>query len=153
MTVSHPDLATFQGHLDTSALGGAGFASQRTRDPQLWDLAGFEALVLALDLGLTPSDGKTFTLVLKDTVLPRRPDGREQSTTSWEYDFVVPAEPAASGGGSGGGRVVVMPLADFKPTYRGKPAPDAEPLDLSAVRRISFMMRRCDLLSSGLRPT
>lgn len=121
--------AEFSGHLDITALGGAGFASQRTVDdfPPL-DLSGYEALVLDIASG----DGKKYTVTLKDEVLPRRPDGRDQSTVSWEYDFVAGAEPGK----------VVIPFRDFKPTYRGRSKPDAEPLDLSSVKRMSFMMRR-----------
>lgn len=83
------------------------------------------------------ADGKKYTITLKDEVLPKRPDGREQSTVSWEYDFVVDA-----GAGTGGSSKVVIPFTSFEPTYRGKPKPDAEPLDLKNVRRFSFMMRR-----------
>lgn len=84
-------------------------------------------------LDIARADAKKYTVTLKDEVLPKRPDGREQSTVSWEYDFVV---------GDATGAKVVIPLADFEPTYRGRPKPDAEPLDLKNVRRVSFMMRR-----------
>lgn len=138
MTVSRAGAATraeFSGHLDISALGGAGFASQRTVDDLCcWDLSGRHAL--ALDVA--GADDKRYTLVLKDTILPRRDDGREQSTVSWEYDLTV----GAVGEKQGSSRTVVMPLADFQPTYRGRPRPDATPLDLSRVKRITFMMRR-----------
>lgn len=127
--------AEFSGTLDIKTLGGAGFASQRTVDEAVgspWDLSGYDALVL----DVARADGKRYTVTLKDEVLPRRPDGREQSTVSWEYDFVVQAE---EGGARG---KVVIPFADFEATYRGRPKEDAEPLDLGNVRRISFMMRR-----------
>lgn len=129
--------AEFSGHLDITALGGAGFASQRTADGVAgWDVSAYNALVL----DVARADSRRYTLTLKDEVLPRRPDGRDQSTVSWEYDFV--------GGDGGGGSTagdstrVVIPFGEFKPTYRGKPKPDAEPLDLKNVKRISFMMRR-----------
>ncbi|KAJ9151274.1 Complex I intermediate-associated protein 30 [Pleurostoma richardsiae] len=126
--------ATFSGHLDISTLGGAGFASQRTRDSGLeWDLSGYDAIVL----DVAEADGKRYTLTLKDTVLPRRGDGREQSTVSWEYDFVCGDSTTAGEGAE----KVVMRLVDFRPTYRGKPKPDAKPLDVRHVKRISFMMR------------
>jgi hypothetical protein len=38
-------------------------------------------------LDVVKSDGKKYTLTLKDELLPKSPDGREQSTISWEYDF------------------------------------------------------------------
>lgn len=117
--------------MDITALGGAGFASHRTVDnfPEL-DLSGYDALVL----DIAKSDFKKFTLVLKDTVLPKRLDGREQSTVSWEHDFDCP--------GDGGGGRVVMNLNDFKATYRGRPKPDAEPLNTGGIKRIAIMIRR-----------
>lgn len=131
-----PSQAEFSGNLDITALGGAGFASQRTGDGAPgWDLSGYDALVL----DVARADARKYTLTLKDEVLPRRPDGRDQSTVSWEYDFVVKG--AAAGGGDGSTRVVI-PFGEFQPTYRGKPRPDAEPLDLKNVKRFSFMMRR-----------
>ncbi|KAI0601952.1 CIA30 family protein-like protein [Biscogniauxia sp. FL1348] len=117
--------ARFHGRLDITALGGAGFASQRSPDGQPWDLSGYQAL----RLGVNQSDGKKYTLILKDEILPRRPDGREQSTVSWEYDFICQR-----------GELDIS-FEDFKPTYRGRAKPDAKPLDLTSVKRISFMMR------------
>lgn len=133
--------AEFSGHLDITALGGAGFASQRTPDGAPgWDLSGRGTLVL----DVARADGREYTVTLKDEVLPKRPDGREQSTVSWEYDFVVAAGACGGDddGSSSGSHRVVIPFEDFKPTYRGKPKPDAEPLDLTDVKRFSFMMRR-----------
>lgn len=128
--------AEFSGHLDITALGGAGFASQRTVDDVLpWDVSAYDALVL----DVARADSKKYTLTLKDEVLPRRPDGRDQSTVSWEHDFVVPP---ASDAGAGASSRIVIPFGAFQPTYRGRPKPDAEPLDLSSVKRMSFMMRR-----------
>lgn len=127
--------AKFSGHLDITALGGAGFASQRTADDVPgWDVSGYDVLVL----DVARADARKYTLNLKDEVLPRRPDGRDQSTVSWEYDFVV----GDGEGSTAGSTRVVIPFGDFKPTYRGKPKPDAKPLDLKNVKRISFMMRR-----------
>lgn len=81
-------------------------------------------------LKLGESDGKKYTFNLKDESLPKRPDGREQSTVSWEYDF------------DGKKKDIFIPWSDFKPTYRGKPKADAEPLNLENVQRIGLMMRR-----------
>ncbi|PSR76446.1 complex I intermediate-associated protein 30-domain-containing protein [Coniella lustricola] len=119
----------FHGTLDITALGGAGFASQRTVDdfPSL-DLSHYESIVL----GVRHSDGNKYTVTIKDEVLPKRPDGREQSTISWEYDFTPRASMSST---------VYIPFNAFKPTYRGRPKPDADPLDLKNVKRISFMMR------------
>lgn len=90
-------------------------------------------------LDVAHGDGKKYTVTLKDEILPRRPDGREQSSISWEYDFIVPGSTDQS---SGGPLVVAIPFTSFQPTYRGRPKPDANPLDLKNVKRISFMMRR-----------
>ncbi|KAI0168977.1 NADH:ubiquinone oxidoreductase complex I intermediate-associated protein 30 [Hypoxylon sp. FL1284] len=122
-------VASFRGDLDITALGGAGFASQRTVDPQSWDLYDYHGLLL----DLAGSDGKTYTLVLKDEIPPKRAegDGREASTVSWEYDFVP----------GPGETVVSVAWSDLKPTYRGQPKPDAKPLNLENVKRISIMMR------------
>ncbi|KAK8053922.1 hypothetical protein PG996_013223 [Apiospora saccharicola] len=137
--------AVFHGTLDITALGGAGFASQRTVDDrappqpqQHWDLSAYDGVRLkVLRQG---GDGKKYTLTLKDEEVYKRPDGRDQSTISWEYDFVSPTEGDGSGK-DGDDQVLYVPWADFKPTYRGKPKPDAPGLDLANVRRISLMMR------------
>jgi hypothetical protein len=71
-------------------------------------------------------------LILKDELLPKSSNGREQSTVSWEYDFKGDEE---------GGKVFVY-WNDLKPTYRGREKKDAQPLDLKRVKRISLMMRR-----------
>ncbi|KAL7621911.1 hypothetical protein AAE478_007411 [Parahypoxylon ruwenzoriense] len=122
---SESSFASFRGQLDITALGGAGFASQRSANPQSWDLSRFQGLCIKVN----ESDGKKYTLVLKDEVLPRQPDGREQSTLSWEYDF------------AGRDTEVKISWEDLKPTYRGKPIRDAKPLRLENIRRISIMMR------------
>ncbi|OTA56296.1 NADH:ubiquinone oxidoreductase complex I intermediate-associated protein 30 [Hypoxylon sp. EC38] len=125
--VCSPDssVASFRGTLDITALGEAGFASQRTVDPQSWDLFDYRGLRLGVD----HSDGRKYTLVLKDDIPPKRSDGRDESTVNWEYDF-VPTEGEVS-----------IPWEDFKPTYRGRPKDDAVPLRLDHIKRIAIMMR------------
>jgi hypothetical protein len=123
---SYHETVRFHGSLDITALGGAGFASQRSPHPQHWDLSTFEGLNLAVKKG----DGKKYTFIVKDKVLPKRPDGREQSSISWEYDF------------TGDESTIKILWKDLKPTYRGKPKLDAEPLELASIKRISIMMRR-----------
>ncbi|KAL4892025.1 complex I intermediate-associated protein 30-domain-containing protein [Aspergillus ambiguus] len=119
--------AFFHGHLDTQTLGGAGFASQRTTgEDRTWDLSHYDGL--ELDIGR--SDGKTYTVTLKDTIPSKRPDGRDESTLSWEYDFRVLKR-----------EKIFVKWSDFKPTYRGKEQKDAKPLDLGNVKRISLMAR------------
>ncbi|GFF34522.1 uncharacterized protein C9E9.15 [Aspergillus udagawae] len=125
LTILPNDTVQFHGHLDITTLGGAGFASQRTRDDLFWDLSDADGL----ELDTAGSDGKVYTLVLKDKLLPKRPDGREQSTVSWEYDFRT-AEKA----------IVRVEWGNLRATYRGREI-DAEPLDLKHVQRISIMIR------------
>ncbi|KAF7155957.1 hypothetical protein CNMCM6106_007869 [Aspergillus hiratsukae] len=126
LTILPNNTVLFHAHLDITTLGGAGFASQRTTDDLSWDLSDADGL----ELGIAGSDGKVYTLILKDKLLPRRPDGRERSTISWEYNF-RPAEKA----------VVRVKLGDLRATYRGREVEDAEPLDLKNVKRISIMIR------------
>lgn len=118
--------AQFCGHLDITALGGAGFASQRTADVLDLDLSRHSGITIDIADG----DGKRYTLTLKDEILPRRDDGRDRSSVSWEFDF------------EGDVGQVKIPWESFKPTYRGRPKPDAKPLDLENIKRVSFMMRR-----------
>ncbi|KAI1100100.1 NADH:ubiquinone oxidoreductase complex I intermediate-associated protein 30 [Jackrogersella minutella] len=129
---SDSSVATFRGDLDAAAIdkgaGPAGFASQRTVDPQSWDLRGYRGL----RLGVAASDGRRYTLVLKDDVPPpKRPDGRDEATVSWEFDFA----PAAAGGD------VSAEWHEFRPTYRGVPVQDVEPLRLDRIKSIGIMMR------------
>lgn len=121
-------VAIFRGNLDIKTLGGAGFASQRTTgDERSWDMSDSEGILL--DLG--ECDKKRYTLTLKDEILPKSPNGREQSTVTWEYDF----QPTKD-------EKVYVRWNDFKPTYRGREKADAEPLNLKDIKRISLMMRR-----------
>ncbi|KAH8784110.1 NADH:ubiquinone oxidoreductase intermediate-associated protein 30 [Hyaloscypha sp. PMI_1271] len=120
--------AVFHGNLDTKTLGGAGFASQRTTgEDRSWDLSSYDGITL----DIKKSDGKKYTLILKDELLPKGSNGREQSTVGWDYDF---------NGGNDGGKVFVH-WNDFKATYRGREKKEAQPLDLKHVKRVSLMMR------------
>jgi Complex I intermediate-associated protein 30 (CIA30) len=69
---------------------------------------------------------------MKDIILKPNPDnGREQSTISWEHDFMSFKR------GS-----VTLKFEDFKPFYRGKLAEDVKPLSLDRIKRFSIMARR-----------
>jgi hypothetical protein len=125
---SNNPIATFVGHLDITALGGAGFASQRTTNDTAWDLSNYDGL----ELDIEKSDGKRYVVTIKDEIMPKRGDGREQSTVSWEFDFKI---------ADGQGERVFIPWSALKPTYRGREKKDAEPLKIKDVQRISFMMR------------
>ncbi|KAJ4353451.1 uncharacterized protein N0V89_005180 [Didymosphaeria variabile] len=126
--------ARFHGHLDIKTLGGAGFASQRTTvEDRTWDVSNYDGIIL----NLGKSDGKRYTFILKDELLPRNPDnGREQATISWEYDFTV-SEDAAQAESS----FVYIPWKELKPTYRGKEKKTAKEFDTKNVKRFSIMMR------------
>lgn len=69
--------------------------------------------------------------MLKDEILPLDPNGREQSTISYEYDF------KASGSDS-----LFVPWSAMRPTYRGKEKKDAPKLNIANVKRFSIMIRR-----------
>ncbi|KAK4219835.1 hypothetical protein QBC37DRAFT_367441 [Rhypophila decipiens] len=142
--------AKFSGNLDITALGGAGFASQRTTifegQGGALDLVGYDALVLKVvhhHTNSTPEcssnddaaaaakkkEAKKYTIVFKDTILPKRPDGREQSTISWESDFSLVAGVETE--------TITLPFTEFKPTYRGKPVEDPEAkLDWGSIKRL-----------------
>lgn len=65
----------------------AAFALQRTNDRYTCpDLSGYDALVI----DVPRSDGKKYTLVLKDVEPEKRPDGRHKASVSWEHDFHCP---------------------------------------------------------------
>jgi hypothetical protein len=77
-------------------------------------------------------NAKTFTFVIKDTVLPKSEEtGREKSGIVWEREFVcVP------------GRVVRLMFDDFRPFYRGKPVEeDGLRMKIETIRRFAIMFR------------
>ncbi|TKX23987.1 hypothetical protein C1H76_3925 [Elsinoe australis] len=126
----------FYGDLDIDTLGGAGFASQRTTgEDRNWDLSDYHGIKLNVD----KADGKKYTLILKDSLLPQNPDnGREQATTSYEYDFETTAPSTVDHPSS---QAIYIPWSSFKPTYRGREQDDAKPLKTSSIKRLSIMMR------------
>lgn len=133
LSVINPEKARFYGHLDTQTLGGAGFASQHSLGVLDWDLSGYEGIIVSV----AEADGKRYALTLKDEIPPKRGDGREEAGISWEAEFTV-----SEGGSEIDLKTVFLPWTAFEPTYRGRPKPDAKPLDLSNVKRVGLMMRR-----------
>lgn len=119
----------FHGTLDTTTLGGAGFASQRTVDEpeRSWDLHAYDGVEVEWAQG----DGKVYALVLKDELEADRGDGRARSGVNWEVDIRCGAE---------GGRVWI-PWGEFKATYRGREKPGAGALKTEGIRRVGVMMR------------
>lgn len=84
---------------------------------------------------------KRYTFTIKDELLPKDPDsGREQSTISYEYDFVVGEKESER---HRDGTKIFIPWSELKATYRGKEKKEAPKLDLKAIRRFSLLMRRC----------
>lgn len=82
--------------------------------------------------------GKRYTFNIKDNLLSRDPDtGREQSTVSYEYDFVI-----SSNATSKGEKVrLFVPWDALKATYRGREKSDAPKLNKESVKRFGIMCR------------
>jgi len=106
------------------------------------DLPPITFVMMKLSTTLTngrPQTAKKYTFVIKDDFQPRRSDGREQSTVSWEYDF-------QTGGGNAeaerSNTTLTIPWSAFEPSFRGKPKPDSPPIDVKQIRRFSLLMRR-----------
>lgn len=145
---------------DITTLGGAGFASQSTVFPSRLSLprAHTSGLLLtflppspapsSISAGTTdaPNPGPVtrFVLALKTSEPARRSDGRRESVTvyEWAFDAREGAEEldlvqvGEKGEKGDKGERSVTRLArwdDFRPTYRGRPAEDAEPLDPSRI--------------------
>jgi hypothetical protein len=85
-----------------------------------------------IQLDIAKSDGKQYTLIIKDQLLPKSPNGREQATISWEYDFKAKKD----------GEKIFLTWNDLKATYRGRKVENPTSLDPRNVKRISIMMRR-----------
>jgi Complex I intermediate-associated protein 30 (CIA30) len=126
----------FYGYLDTSALGGAGFASHRnTTNTSDWNLADYDGI----ELHIGKSDGKRYILIIKDELLPKKPDGGDRSSLNWEYEFVIPSSETLREDS-----IVRIRWRDFFPTYRGRSKGDlGRALDVAEIKRMNIMMRRC----------
>ncbi|KAK4444673.1 complex I intermediate-associated protein 30-domain-containing protein [Podospora aff. communis PSN243] len=129
-----PTSVIFTGSLDPNSLDPpAAFAAMRTVES--WtcpeDLSGYDAFIV----DVKSSDRKQYTLVVKDTPLVRRPDGRVASTVSWEHDFRCDIA-------NGSGRIILH-FTGFKPFFRGRPIEDDRQPELkwNNVKSISIMCR------------
>lgn len=105
----------------------------RTTSKSTWDLSDYDGILLDVE----KIDGKKYTLILKDEILPKSPNGREQSTISWEYNFGQEELHQSEKEGK-----VFVAFEDMVPTYRGREKKDVSPLNLKEVKRFSLMMRR-----------
>ncbi|KAH7339849.1 hypothetical protein B0J17DRAFT_377360 [Rhizoctonia solani] len=87
----------FCGTLDITALGGAGFASQRFRfSNKLLRLprSGYQGLrVKLLPQPIALLNPREFTLVLNTEPITHRPDGRVESRVNWEVPLRIPSLP------------------------------------------------------------
>lgn len=148
LTALPDNCARFHGHLDTSTLGGAGFASQFSPvetarvygdgAKKSWDLSAYDGVEIEVGKG----DGKVYTLILKDEEqAEKREDGREKAVVNWEVEFKAGEVGGEKGKGEEGTKVWVK-WGDFKATYRGKEKGDAGELRTGEVRRVGLMMRR-----------
>ncbi|KAI4265989.1 MAG: hypothetical protein L6R38_009028 [Xanthoria sp. 2 TBL-2021] len=149
LSVLPSNCALFEGYLDIETLGGAGFASQfqypasenegsKSSNDGVWDLSAYEGI--ELDVGA--SDGKVYTLILKDEeAQDKRDDGREKAGLNWEADFRANKGSQGPAGEEVVRKNVWIPWSDLKPTYRGKKKDDAGLFKPGEIRRIGFMMR------------
>ena len=86
---------------------------------------------------LTDCVGQLYTLFVKDQIAQRE-DGREMSTTNWEYDFRLKARDDHMG-------LVTMyfDFDDFIPYFRGqKIEKKLTPLQKEEIRRFGVMDKR-----------
>jgi len=81
---------------------------------------------------LVDEKGKYYTLTVSNEIAEKRPDGRDKSTILYEHSFMTY---------KGIGASLKIGWDKFKPMYRGKPKVDAPKLDVSQIRRWSFMIR------------
>lgn len=127
----------FWGTLDTQTLGGAGFASQCHAFEQGLRLPQDEYAGLAITFSAPsakqpaphhpastekpkPVKPYEYTLTLKTSTPSLRPDGRRESTISYEHTFPLPTNTTASSR-------LVIPWHAFEATYRGRPLPATDP--------------------------
>lgn len=124
----------FWGTLDTQTLGGAGFASQCHTFEVGLKLPRDEYAGLAITVSSplpTSSDTHAsmekhgpvkpyeYTLTLKTSTPSLRPDGRRESTISYEHTFPIP--------GSTSPTRLTIPWHAFEATYRGRTLPATDP--------------------------
>ncbi|KDN53217.1 CIA30-domain-containing protein [Tilletiaria anomala UBC 951] len=144
----------FEGFLDTTTLGGAGFSSQVCSTGFPWSVSQEQFRGLALRYRQPspsvqpeekqPGGGNTpvtsYVIQLKMAVPESRPDGRRESVVAYEWEFDT--NTAAAKETPVGQLVrVAADWSAFRPTYRGRPKDGAEPLDPAKVKEWSIMAR------------
>ncbi|KAJ3072825.1 hypothetical protein HDU98_002849, partial [Podochytrium sp. JEL0797] len=113
MDLSHADRAVFNGVFDTSALGGAGFASVRAN-----------------------LNGHTYALNLYNELGGWREDGRRESSIEFKFNFKT-----RGSGGAHGVEVFEAAFDEFVPYYRGRPVDNGERIDASRIVGLSLMVQ------------
>ncbi|KAI9363481.1 complex I intermediate-associated protein 30-domain-containing protein [Zopfochytrium polystomum] len=128
--------AVFQGTLNTTALGGAGFASQRSlaEAGRPWNLTGYSGIeIVVLD-----ADDRTYAFNLMNAVGQTFPNGTVQSSVEYKYSFNKTT--AAFAPSASGFAVHRAPFSAFPATARGRVVPGAAPLDVAAIAAVSVMI-------------
>lgn len=151
--------ALFYGNLNTTTLGGAGFASQyspidaknaewsspvtsdcyagnSSTNSVGWDLTYYDGLEVCFG----KADGKIYTLILKDEESVETEEGQATAGFNFEAEFPTHGEANEKGENEIGGRTW-LPWADFKPTFRGREVDDGRKLNKSSITRVGIMMR------------
>ncbi|KAJ3141969.1 hypothetical protein HK100_004757 [Physocladia obscura] len=121
----------FSGNLDTTTLGGAGFASARFNFDAPLNLTGVRALLITV----ASRDDKTYALNLVDSLPETSPDGRKQSAIEYKFSF----GPESSF--SEKNAEIYAPISGFVPYYRGRRVENAPPLNTSNIVAISIMIQ------------
>ena len=164
-------MATFHGNLDTTTLGGAGFASQRTvGDDVKWNLSSFDGLEVVI---LTPpkktpptsqpsadsageeenkeeGEERIYSIVLKDCITRGQPDAGREISWEWSFKPVYPPEEEEvkeydyfpRDKSKHTMQKFRVEWKDFQANYRGRPVDEGEGLDPKSIKRFSIMIRR-----------
>lgn len=114
--------ARFYGKLDTTKLGGAGFASQK----YVFNPPENMSVYQGLHINLSKFDGKTYAINLYDN----RSTSSETGKSVVTYKNTLKATETD----------IILLFKDFKPYYRGVPV-EGEPLDWEAITGFSLMMQ------------
>ena len=109
------NILRFYGHLDTSTLGGAGFASQRFTLDSPWDWSDFQGFLINIHSG----DSKMYSFNLKNL----------DNDIEYRYSFDSQMVPIT----------LRVKWEDLKATYRGRQVPYAPKLDPSKMSSFSIM--------------
>lgn len=130
--------ARFYGHLDTTTLGGAGFASQKSIYQSIpYDLSQYKGIRLSI----VKSDDMKYAFNLQTTV----PSSDGQSAVEYKYSFEPKKLNLESASESGSDesihRVQTLDIkfSDFVAHYRGRKVPNPEPLETSHITTFSIM--------------